>query len=191
MQLKKTFKFFVFLSMFLMFCAFNDPGCCVPADVEPITNQYYLPRIIELIEGAETSIKVIMYNITWYKKYPDSPSNKLIELLCNAAKKKIDVTIILDKDKTKDTNEGNKEAAIILKKAGVKVLFDSPEQTTHAKLLIVDKRFVVVGSFNWSYNSLEKNNETAVVIDSKEIAEYFLKYFNNIAIRSSSFSVAD
>ncbi|MCM8821194.1 MAG: phospholipase D-like domain-containing protein [Candidatus Omnitrophica bacterium] len=158
-----------------------------PADVEPLTNQYYLPKVIELIEGAKTSINVIMYSMVWYDKYPDSPSNKLIKLLCDASKRKINVTVILNRDKKNDSEtQKNKTAAEKFQKAGVKVIYDSLEQTTHAKILIIDRRFVVIGSFNWSYYSLEKNNETAVVVDSTEIAEYFLKYFNSIAVRGFS-----
>lgn len=173
--------------IFLFFLIFTPYIFCAPADVEPVNNQYYLPKIMELISGAETSIKVIMYNMMWYSKYPDSPSNKLINELCKAAKKKIKITVILNHDRKngKIINE-NKEAGDILKKAGVNVLYDPLDQTTHAKLMIIDNRFVVIGSFNWSYYSIEKNNEVAVIIDSKEIAHQYTKYFANIAIRSSS-----
>ncbi|HOC02967.1 MAG: Phospholipase D precursor [candidate division TA06 bacterium ADurb.Bin131] len=159
---------------------------CTPADVEPINNCYYLPKIVELISNAETSIKIVMYNVVWYSKYPDSASNRIINKLCEAAKRKVNVTVILNQDKfgNKITNE-SKEAGEILRKSGVNVLYDSLDQTTHAKLMIVDDRFVVIGSFNWSYYSIEKNNEVAVVIDSKEIAQQYLKYFASIAVRSS------
>ncbi|MCM8788573.1 MAG: phospholipase D-like domain-containing protein [Candidatus Omnitrophica bacterium] len=165
----------------------TDSGICVPAEVEPLTNQYYLPCVMKLIKGAKTSINAIMYSMVWYDKYPESSSNRLIALLCDAAKRNVNVTVILNKDKKKDSEaESNKVAAEKLQKAGVKVLYDSTEQITHAKIVIIDSRFVVIGSFNWSYYSLEKNNETAVVVDSKEIAEYFLKYFDSIAVRGFS-----
>ncbi|HOJ30515.1 MAG TPA: phospholipase D-like domain-containing protein [bacterium] len=166
---------------------------CAPAEVEPITNEYYLPKVMDLIEKSETSIYVMMYNMTWYEKYPDSPSNQLIDRLCKAARRKINVTVILNRDKPGSDRDADRniQTAKILKKAEVKVLLDPIEQITHAKIIIIDNRFVVVGSFNWSYYSLEKNNETAVVIDSKEIASYFLKYFNNVAVRSSPVSTTD
>ncbi|HOQ81534.1 MAG TPA: phospholipase D-like domain-containing protein, partial [bacterium] len=93
-----------------------------------------------------------MYNVVWYSKYPDSASNRIINKLCEAAKRKVNVTVILNQDKfgNKITNE-SKEAGEILRKSGVNVLYDSLDQTTHAKLMIVDDRFVVIGSFNWSY----------------------------------------
>ncbi|MGB9641869.1 MAG: phospholipase D-like domain-containing protein [Candidatus Ratteibacteria bacterium] len=186
--MKNISKIFVVFTLTVV-CYISKPeALCAPAEVEPITNQYYLPKVMDLIEKAETSINVMMYNMVWYEKYPDSPSNKLIDSLCKAAKRKIKVTVILNRDKPgsdRDTDE-NIQTAKKLQKDGVKVLLDPVEQTTHAKLLIIDDRFVVVGSFNWSYYSLEKNNETAVVIDSKEIALYFLKFFNSVAVRSSS-----
>lgn len=179
-------------ALFLSFVLFSK-GFCLPADVQPITNAYYLPKVMELIEKAETSIYVVMYNMAWYDKYPDSSSNKLINLLCRAVKRNVSVNVILnrDSDKKKEEKDTNIEAAKILKRAGVNVMFDPLEQTTHAKLLIIDNRFVVIGSFNWSYYSLEKNNETAVLIDSKDIASYFLNYFNSIAVRSTQFKLSD
>ncbi|HOK79310.1 MAG TPA: phospholipase D-like domain-containing protein [bacterium] len=191
--MKNIFKIFFFCALTITSCIYQSLALCAPAEVEPITNQYYLPKVMELIGNAETSINVMMYNMTWYEKYPDSPSNKLIDSLCKAARKKINVTVILNIDKpgfVKDS-DSNIHTARILKNSGVKVLLDPVDQTTHAKLIIVDNRFVVVGSFNWSYYSLEKNNETAVIIDSKEIASYFLKYFNSVAIRSSPAITSD
>jgi len=165
-----------------LFTMFASHLLCAPAEVEPINNEYYLPKVMELISEAETSIKIIMYTITWYHNYPDSASNKLVTYLAEAAKRKVKVTVILNQDSNENKNKVVGEK---LKKAGVNVLYDPVEQTTHAKLIIVDDRFVVVGSFNWSYYSLEKNNETAVVIDSKEIAQQYARYFENIAVRSS------
>ncbi len=181
-KIYRTLLFLIFL-----FAGFTPHLLCAPAEVETVNNQYYLPKIMELISGAETSIKIIMYNMTWYSKYPDSASNKIINKLCQAAKRKIEITVILNQDRFKDgkiANE-NSEAGEILKKSGVNVLYDPVDQITHAKLIIVDDRIVVIGSFNWSYYSIEKNNEVAVVIDSKEIARQYVKYFTNIAVRSS------
>ncbi len=153
---KISIRFLLYCSI-IVICTLNPFAGCTPADVEPLVNQYYFPRIMDLIKNAETSIKVVMYNVTWYEKYPDSPSNRIIKLLCDAVRKKIEVTVILNRDKKQGyiTND-NKAAALILKNSGVRILYDPLDQTTHAKLLIIDNRYVVVGSFNWSYYSLEK-----------------------------------
>ncbi len=47
----------------------------------------------------------------------------------------------------------------------------------HNKGVIVDDR-VWVGSVNWTESSFNKNRETAVIIDSEEVTDYYLGYFN-------------
>jgi phosphatidylserine/phosphatidylglycerophosphate/cardiolipin synthase-like enzyme len=63
-----------------------------------------------------------------------------------------------------------------LREAGGKVYEDSPDVTTHAKVLIVDDDYTVVGSTNWSLPALEENNETAVVIESQDINGHYADF---------------
>lgn len=65
---------------------------------------------------------------------------------------------------------------------------DGPEQMTlHTKLIIVDRRYLVVGSPNMDPRSLEINAEKALVIDSEplahEIAEHVDEVLPEIAYR--------
>ena len=123
-----------------------------------------------------------MYSAMWYDEYPDSPSNELINSLIAAKKRGVDINVILDKPyKNKKTdNRANEKTATILSRGGVKVYFDSENITTHSKLIIIDGRYVVIGSTNWSYYALSKNNETNVLIDSEQIAKEYIKYFEEL-----------
>ncbi len=47
----------------------------------------------------------------------------------------------------------------------------------HNKGVIVDDK-VWVGSVNWTESSFNKNRETAVIIDSAEVTDYYLAYFD-------------
>jgi len=62
----------------------------------------------------------------------------------------------------------------------VKVYFDPPDVTSHDKMIIVDGKLSIVGSTNWSYYALERNNEASVLIHSEEVADYFIKYFEKV-----------
>jgi len=74
----------------------------------------------------------------------------------------------------------NEDVAKILSAGGVKVYMDDKKVTTHSKLLVVDSRFTVVGSTNWSYQALNQNNETNALIDSEQVAKEYIKYFEDI-----------
>jgi phosphatidylserine/phosphatidylglycerophosphate/cardiolipin synthase-like enzyme len=62
----------------------------------------------------------------------------------------------------------------------VTVIYDSPSQTTHTKVLIIDDERVLLGSTNWTYSALSNNNEVSVLIRSKEIAKELTAYFNKV-----------
>ena len=60
---------------------------------------------------------------------------------------------------------------------GVPVLQDGNPRTFHHKVLIIDQITVVTGSFNFSRNADESNDENVVIIQSPEIAAEYLKEF--------------
>jgi phosphatidylserine/phosphatidylglycerophosphate/cardiolipin synthase-like enzyme len=49
----------------------------------------------------------------------------------------------------------------------------------HNKGAIADGERVLVSSINWNRNSLENNRETAVVIHSQEVSDYYKELFES------------
>jgi phosphatidylserine/phosphatidylglycerophosphate/cardiolipin synthase-like enzyme len=54
---------------------------------------------------------------------------------------------------------------------------DGNPRTFHHKVIIIDGRWVVTGSFNFSNNANENNHENVLVIDNPEIADAYLLEF--------------
>jgi len=187
--MRKFFKkLFLFTFLFLFFLKAN---LCFsfPADVKPICNRKYFSQVRSLISEARQSIYIVFYLARYYQKYPDSSSNKLIKELILAAKRNVDVQVILDQSNWNEKNTAdNKAAAEILIDGDVKVWLDDFYQTSHNKLIIIDERYVVIGSTNWSYYALDKNNESSVLIDSEEVANVFKDYFGKIKAKSERFN---
>ena len=67
-------------------------------------------------------------------------------------------------------NTLEKEALQVLKDKGAKMRQVDPNYRLHDKLIIVDSRFVVEGSTNWSVSALKSNFESNTLIDSPELA---------------------
>jgi phosphatidylserine/phosphatidylglycerophosphate/cardiolipin synthase-like enzyme len=61
--------------------------------------------------------------------------------------------------------------------AGVPVLQDGNPRILHHKVLIIDQQTVVTGSFNFSRNADESNDENVIIIQNAEIAAEYLKEF--------------
>lgn len=154
----------------------------LPADVKPIPKEAYFPKIHSLLLQSKKSIYIIMFEMRYYPKYPSSSANRLVRDLMKAAKRGVAVEVILEQSKgfNEDNTKANKEVGKMLTASGAKVYFDSPNQITHDKLIIVDETYTVIGSTNWTYYGLNKNNESAAIITSKEIAHTFIKYFMRI-----------
>lgn len=62
----------------------------------------------------------------------------------------------------------------------IQVRTAGPGVFLHSKLIIVDKRFVLLGSHNFSINSWFKNYETSVLIESPQVADVYYGYFKKI-----------
>jgi phosphatidylserine/phosphatidylglycerophosphate/cardiolipin synthase-like enzyme len=57
---------------------------------------------------------------------------------------------------------------------------DSEKKTTHAKIVVIDRRFSFVGSHNLTHSALVINNEFSLLVDSRPLAEELLKYMRGI-----------
>ena len=67
---------------------------------------------------------------------------------------------------------------------GAKVKFGPVSQITHAKIFIVDDQYIILGSHNLSKRSVERNDETSVLINSRAVAMEYQRYFNLLWART-------
>ncbi len=67
-----------------------------------------------------------------------------------------------------------------LKKAGFPVYTDGNPWTMHHKVIIIDERIVIFGSFNFSDNANTQNDENLLIIDNPDIARAFKGEFDRV-----------
>ncbi|MFH0860602.1 MAG: phospholipase D-like domain-containing protein [Candidatus Altiarchaeota archaeon] len=149
-------------------------NCVNEAEIIPVSDRGYFQQAIEVLEGAQESIHIVTFELKYYPNYPDSSQNRIIEALIDAKKRGVDVRIVVD-DYSKENN-----AFGILEENGVEVRMDPDDVTTHAKLIIVDGETVMIGSTNFSYYGLEKNNEANLIVKSRKAADYYEAYFERL-----------
>jgi len=139
----------------------------------------YAALVLDLLSRARRSVHVVMYRMSIYPSYPDSLANELVDALIGAARRGLDVRVLMDDcSYYAESADANLASAITLHQRGVEVRFDAPEETTHAKLIVVDGESVVLGSTNWNYYSLERNVETSVgLLRIPAVAAPFEAYF--------------
>lgn len=108
-------------------------------------------RIVEEIGEARKNIRVQMYIFT---------SKRIGEALAKAAKRGVNVEIILDKSQEKMTYGPWR----VLRRDGVKVFFDTEHDTANNKIVLIDKRTIITGSYNFTKAAEEKNAENILII---------------------------
>jgi len=177
-MLWKNIKKFSFLIFSLII--FNVSFSQFTGIVSPLFNEKYGVTLLSHIKNAKKSIFIVMFQTGYYPEFPEGISNQILKELVNAKKKGVNVEIILDLSKYEDVKKKNLEVAKFLTENGINVYFDREDKTTHTKLLIIDDKYIFIGSHNLNYHALEKNNEVSVLIESEELTKVFLDYFNQI-----------
>ena len=67
-----------------------------------------------------------------------------------------------------------------MKKAGLDVYTDGNPYTMHHKVIVLDGRTVIAGSFIFSANAASDNDENVLVIESPEMAKAFVAEFDRV-----------
>ena len=139
----------------------------------------YATTLLGLLRAAQRSIHAVLYRVSVYPQYQDSVSNDLVDAVCDAAARGLDVRVLIDDCRFyEESANANLASALVMAERGVSVRFDTPEQTTHAKLVVIDGETVVIGSTNWNYYSLERNVETNVaILRAPEVAASYEAHF--------------
>ncbi len=162
-----------------------------PALVQPIFNREYVPALHEALQNAQKSIHIFIFTFRYYPNYPHDANSVIIGDLIAAKQRGVEVKVIMDCSSWNRSNTlKNKMVGDSLKKVGIEVYYDPVDITSHDKLVIVDDSLVFVGSHNWSYFALERNNEASVKVVSKEVARAYEEHFQTV-LRLSTEEVPD
>ncbi len=150
-----------------------------PCEARAVVDDEYFRVAIDRILNARKTIDLMMFELVYYPG-KHGPSNKLIEALASAKRKGVRVRVLLEGGERflgKRFAEKVFRTSRLLKDLGIDHHFDRDGETMHAKLMIVDSLWILLGSTNWSYYSLTKNHEANVLIKSRSLALDFINYF--------------
>ena len=152
-----------------------------PDKVTLLQDHKYFDALISGIRNARKDITgcYFLFNVTGRR---GNLPLKVAEELIAAKKRGVEVTLELEQTATgKGTvYEQNRLAAKLLTDAGIKIRFDAPKTITHVKAMVIDKRYVYIGSHNLTHSALKYNNELSVMIDSAELAGEITAYLNSL-----------
>lgn len=143
-----------------------------------INRQDYVPGMIKLFDSARKTIHAVVYQTKYYEEYPDGSNRKMYKAIFDAVKRGVKAEIIVDQSSWNPSHSmDNAEFARFMRSNGVEVYFEPPDKTTHSKIIVVDSLYSVVGSTNWSFYALERNDESAVVVKSAPLAMTYINFY--------------
>lgn len=187
--MKKILIFLFIISLSISTICFAENN--VAEIVTDLSDRKYEPGVIKLLDNAKESIVMSMYSIS-----PGSGEKTPVKLLLNdlleARARGVSVTMYLNTYFMKDglSEESFIESDIFkeLEDSGCIIHLFPKDRRLHDKLIIVDNRYVVVGSSNWSSSALRRNFESNTLIDSPRHAQDKLKHLENVLnfIKSNS-----
>ncbi len=156
----------------------------VPARPVPVTvlaDDCFFTSLEKAIGEAKREVLIGTYMFVTRGK-PANHADRVAGDLAAAASRGVRVTVVLEQDaRDAELTEGNRKTGRLLTQAGVKVLYDDPKVTAHAKLAVIDGRWAFIGSHNLTDAALSHNREVSVLVDSPELAAGLRSYLESVA----------
>ncbi|TXH35338.1 MAG: phospholipase D family protein [Rhodospirillaceae bacterium] len=131
-------------------------------------------KIVSTIAVAKDQIRVQAYSFT---------SAPIAKALAAAHRRGVDVQVILDKSQATARYTG----ATYLQNAGIPVSIDFKVAIAHNKVMVIDGRTVITGSFNFTAAAQEKNAENLLVIQDPGLARQYLANWESRAAVSKPY----
>jgi phosphatidylserine/phosphatidylglycerophosphate/cardiolipin synthase-like enzyme len=158
-------------------------ACTQEPRVTFLANEEYFDALIPHLTQAKQEVVVSMFLFA-PGDHENNRANQVREALIGAAKRGVRVQVFLDVSDDEDfSTEANRGVAKDLRRQGITVHFDSPGRTTHTKLVVIDQRYLLLGSHNFTHSALRHNNEASVLIESPKLAQQVLAYLQRIGER--------
>lgn len=121
--------------------------------------------ILHAIAHAKRSVYVQAYSFT---------SQPIADAIIEAHGRGLVVEVIVDKGQQGD----DRSRAGTLADAGINVWVDSAHAIAHAKIMVIDEKITVTGSYNFTAAAEHRNSEVLYVVPSKQLADVHLSNWN-------------
>jgi phosphatidylserine/phosphatidylglycerophosphate/cardiolipin synthase-like enzyme len=125
-------------------------------------------RVVELIQTAGDSIFFLAYSFT---------SDSIADAMLAKAAEGLNVAGVFEESQYY-ANIGTEFDRLV--DAGLNVRLDGNNRNMHHKIMIIDESIVIMGSYNFSRNAEEHNDENTLIIYNADIAAQYLTEFNRV-----------
>lgn len=158
----------------------TEPSPQAVLEAKLLLDRDYFTALLDGVDRARSEIFLSTYlfrTIENAKGYPEA----VLKRLLTAAHRGVRVDVVLERNQNADDlSRNNAETAERLKQGGIRICMDAPDRVTHTKLVVIDRRYLLIGSHNLTQAALKFNHEASVWIDSAPLAEEALGYMKSL-----------
>jgi phosphatidylserine/phosphatidylglycerophosphate/cardiolipin synthase-like enzyme len=129
-------------------------------------------KVIPYIDDAKHSLDVIVFDWRWYPQDPGSPAQLFNQAFVRALRRGVAVRAIVNND----------DIASRLNALGAEARRLKTKNLVHCKLMLIDKKTVIVGSHNYTQSAFTQNLELSVVFEAPDAVLRIDQFFDNIWI---------
>jgi phosphatidylserine/phosphatidylglycerophosphate/cardiolipin synthase-like enzyme len=145
-----------------------------PMNVTPIFSpDTSLEGILYCINSAQVTLDI---QIPYFSGYGDGKeTDEIVSAILAAYDRGVTVRVI-----TEEGQKDNEDVAEDLAEHGIPLIWQDERWFTaqHNKGIIVDGRMVLISSINYSEGSISKNREAGVIIENKDVAQWYLEVYD-------------
>jgi phosphatidylserine/phosphatidylglycerophosphate/cardiolipin synthase-like enzyme len=125
-------------------------------------------HLLELLGDAEQSIYFMAFSFT---------SDDLGKLMRKKFLAGLDIAGVMEAEQVR-SNTGTEYDSLL--QSGIDVRLDGNPGQMHHKIIVIDRKVVITGSYNFSASAETRNDENLIVIYSPTIAEQYLAEFQRV-----------
>ena len=140
--------------------------------IDVIIGREYPKKVIPLLQKAEYSIDILVFDWRWYSLEPNASIQKFNNEILIAKKRGVKVRALVN----------NSIVPTILHLKNLQVKRVGTKTLMHVKFLIIDKKIMVLGSHNLSKNAFTINHEVSLIVDDQTSIKRCLLYFENLCL---------
>lgn len=124
-------------------------------------------HLIPLLQGAKQSVYFMAFSFT---------STDITNTLSQLKQQGVEIKGVVDSSQAGSSYAQYDD----LQNENIDVLLDGNPQKLHHKVMIIDHRYVVTGSYNFSQSAETRNDENSVIIDNGNLAARYEQEFTRV-----------
>jgi phosphatidylserine/phosphatidylglycerophosphate/cardiolipin synthase-like enzyme len=136
----------------------------------PIISSDFVKIVIPLIDQAVHSIDIIVFEWRFYRKGLENNVCKFNYAIVRAVNRGVRVRCLVQQ----------KNAVAELIRLGCKARKLNTKRLLHCKLMILDNRYIILGSHNYTQHAFSSNHEASIFVEMKDDNNTLVQYFNNL-----------